>query len=272
MDAGAPPTDCSIATIGTYDGVHLGHRRLIEETCAVASTRPGCRSVVVTFDAHPSTVLRPETPVPMLCTLEEKLALLESTGIDEVCVLEFDGARARETAEEFVVRDLVERLGVTRVVVGTNFRFGHERRGDLALLERLGDRYGFVATGIELVLDDEHHSVVSSTRIRHLLRRGDLSEAARLLGHPYVLPGAMGSDGHLVVPRELLVPPAGHYDVGVIDREPGGPFPAPEVRATVTIADGIVVADPDDVSAHLRKNLVSLVFDRDPESASHLGG
>jgi riboflavin kinase/FMN adenylyltransferase len=149
----------------------------------------------------------------MLCTLEEKLALLRETGIDEIVVLDFDEARAHESAEDFVLRDLVDRLGVSEVVVGSNFRFGHERRGDVELLRRMGARYGFATKGIELVLDDEHQSVVSSTRIRALIRDGEMLEAGRLLGRPYVLRGTLDGQRHLSVASELLVPPAGRYSV-----------------------------------------------------------
>jgi len=204
--------ECSVVTVGTYDGVHLGHRRLIDETKRSAREL-GCKSVVVTFSVHPSKVLRPEAPVPLLCTLEEKIALLRATGIDEVVVLDFDAERARESAEDFVIRDLVGRLFVAEVVVGSNFRFGYKRHGDVALLQRLGGEYGFVTKGVDLVLDDEHHSVVSSTRIRSLIGAGELRGAAHLLGRPYLLSGTLDPALALHVDDELLVPPPGSYRV-----------------------------------------------------------
>src|SRR5665213_3243206 len=211
-ESGSSSRECSVVTVGTYDGVHLGHRRLIDETKRSAQER-GCRSVVVTFAVHPSMVLRPDSPVPLLCTLEEKVTLLKATGIDEVVVLDFDIDRAHESAEDFVIRDLVGRLGAKEIVVGSNFRFGYKRHGDVALLERLGEEYGFVTKGVELVLDDEHHSVVSSTRIRSLIASGELLEAEHLLGRPYLLAGKVNPTSELGVVSGLLIPPAGSYQV-----------------------------------------------------------
>lgn len=212
---------CSVVTIGTYDGVHLGHRRLIEATKRAAAER-GCKSVVVTFREHPATVLRPEVPIALLCTYEEKIALLRETGVDEIVVLEFDEARAHESAENFVLNDLVGRLGAVEVVVGSNFRFGFQRRGDVALLVNLGQAHGFTTTGIDLVLDDAHHSIVSSTRIRALIRNGEMAEAGRLLGRPYRLTGTGDADGTIHPDHERLLPPAGRYVVNIETRGDDG--------------------------------------------------
>lgn len=234
---GTSTRGCSVVTVGTYDGVHLGHRRLIDETMRSARDL-GCRGVVVTFAVHPSKVLRPDAPVPLLCTLDKKLELLKATGIDEVVVLEFDVARARESAEDFVVRDLVERLAVKEVVVGSNFRFGHKRQGDVALLERLGGQYGFVTKGVELVLDDEHHSVVSSTRIRSLIASGALREAERLLGRPYLLSGTMDANLEFRVATDLLVPPAGRYQAVITQEGAGGSTGPVTLVARAVIREG----------------------------------
>ena len=212
--SGSSSHACTVVTVGTYDGVHLGHRRLIDETKRSAQER-GCTSVVVTFAVHPSKVLRPDAPVPLLSTLDEKIELLKETGIDDVVVLEFDSARARESAEDFVIRELVGSLSVAEVVVGSNFRFGYKRRGDVGLLKRLGNKYGFVTSGVELVLDDEHHSVVSSTRIRALIATGEILEAEHLLGRPYVLTGMVDASSQLRVADELLVPAPGDYLVTI---------------------------------------------------------
>jgi riboflavin kinase/FMN adenylyltransferase len=206
--------EASVVTVGTYDGVHLGHRRLIAETM-LAAQETGVKSVVVTFGTHPLAVLRPEIPLRLLCTQEEKVAMLESTGVDEVVVLNFDHDRAKESAEDFVTEELVGALGATQVVVGSNFRFGFQRHGDVQLLREMGKRLGFLTTGVTLVLDDEHHSVVSSTRIRTLISSGELQEAARLLGRTYTLTGTMQSPSEVALPDDLLLPEAGIYEVEI---------------------------------------------------------
>ncbi len=272
-DSGPVARGCSVVTVGTYDGVHLGHRRLIDETKRSAREL-GCKSVVVTFAVHPSKVLRPDAPVPLLCTLAEKIALLEATGIDEVVVLDFDAARARESAEDFVIRDLVGGLSVAEVVVGSNFRFGYKRRGDVALLRRLGREYGFITKGIDLVLDDEHHSVVSSTRIRSLISAGELVEAAHLLGRSYLLTGMIDAGFGLRVDDELLIPPPGTYRVTLSQtRARGGVAVAgepPALMATARVgATGAIVLIPTsgDVDLDLTEPVeVAFASDRDQAS------
>lgn len=219
---------------------------------------------MVTFREHPSKVLRPDSPVPMLCTLEEKLALLRETGIDEIVVLDFDEARAHESAEDFVIRDLVGRLNVSEVVVGSNFRFGYERRGDVAMLEKMGQQYGFAAKGIELVLDDEHQSVVSSTRIRALIRDGEMLEAERLLGRPYELRGSLGPRGQLVVDSELLVPPPGRYCVEIT--RVGQDHPIETSSETTVVIDnvGVISLAPDSIPVPSDPLTVSFCGDREP--------
>jgi riboflavin kinase/FMN adenylyltransferase len=221
----------SVVTIGTYDGVHLGHRQLIAETMRQARAR-GVRSRVVTFAVHPLTVLRPDLPIRLLCTTRERIALLQATGVDDVVVLGFDEARVHEPAEEFVKRELVDELGATFIVVGANFRFGHERRGDVAMLSALGSELGFGVEGVELVLDDAQASVVSSTRIRAHIREGELDIAAHLLGRRYHLPAQLHSNGEITVADDLLIPGAGRYLVNVSDSSGDG-------------AVAIAVADPE---------------------------
>ncbi|HUY05744.1 MAG TPA: FAD synthetase family protein [Acidimicrobiales bacterium] len=267
-ESGSLTGERSVVTVGTYDGVHLGHRRLIEETKRSARER-ACRSVVVTFSVHPSKVLRPSAPVPLLCTLEEKIDLLQETGIDEVVVLEFDRDRAHESAEDFVIRDLVGRLGAVEVVVGSNFRFGFKRHGDVALLHRLGEEYGFVTTGVDLVLDDEHHSVVSSTRIRALIANGAMREAQHLLGRPYPLIGMVDSSSVMHLPKELLIPPEGTYLVSLSAGGSARSHGVQSVRGTARITDRATVTLGDLVAGRGidRERPVRVAFEGDREPA-----
>jgi riboflavin kinase / FMN adenylyltransferase len=183
-----------VATIGAFDGVHLGHRRMIAQVRRVAAER-GVPSAVVTFDRHPAAVVRPDSAPGLLTDLEQKLELLESTGIDVVVVVHFDQERSQESAEDFVATVLVDLLRVRAVIVGADFHFGYQRAGNVSLLEKLGTlAAGFDVIGVDLY-DAEGHvggESVSSTRIRNLLRKGEVEGAARLLGRFHEVRGVVG--------------------------------------------------------------------------------
>jgi len=190
--------------LGTFDGVHLGHRRVIDSTLAV-----GMQATVVTFDPHPRTALG--NRVELLSTLERRLELIESLGVTETLVLPFTPDLALVTPEEFA-RSVLEPLGARVVLAGANFRFGRGRSGDLELLGKLG----FDARPVPLV------EGVSSSRIRKLAAAGEVDRAAKLLGRPVEIEGTVvagdargGTLGfptaNLAVPSELLVPAFGIY-------------------------------------------------------------
>ncbi len=186
-----PISDGSVVTIGAYDGVHLGHRKVLRLVRELAVAR-GLDAVCVTFDRHPAQVVRPETAPNLLTSLDHKLELLvDADLVDVVCVLEFDEGRSKETAEEFVHEVLVGLLGVRLVVVGSDFHFGHHRGGNVALLQRMGADLGFEVIGLGLVApeSDVVHEPYSSTRVRHRLARGDVAGAAALLGRPHEVRG-----------------------------------------------------------------------------------
>ncbi|HXW33937.1 MAG TPA: bifunctional riboflavin kinase/FAD synthetase [Acidimicrobiales bacterium] len=181
------PPNGSAVTIGAYDGVHLGHRFVIGELIERARSS-ALSPVVLTFDRHPATVVRPESAPLELTSLEQKLELLAQTGVEKTVVVPFDEARANETAEDFVNDVLVSALGARLVVVGEDFHFGHGRKGDVGLLREMGRENGFDVLGLQLEPDSNGDSV-SSTRIRELLAVGDVEGAARLLGRPYEVRG-----------------------------------------------------------------------------------
>ena len=144
------PEAGTVVTIGAYDGVHLGHQAVI----AAVRTRAeagGMESAVVTFDRHPAAVVRPESAPRLLTDLDQKLELLSATGIDRCLVISFDEARSKEKAEEFVQEVLVDCLGARVVIVGEDFHFGHQRKGNVALLEEMGRDLGFEVEGLALV-------------------------------------------------------------------------------------------------------------------------
>lgn len=214
-----PRTPGSAVTIGVYDGVHLGHRRVLEDVCRIAR-ESGLRSVAVTFDRHPASVVRPESAPRQLTGLPQRIELLHDAGIDEVKVIEFTPERAAESAEEFVEEVLVEELSTRVVVVGEDFHFGRERGGNVALLQKIGADRGFRVEPFSLVSESsgDDAQAVSSTRIRALIGEGRLDEAAVLLGRPHEVRGLLGwdpGDRNLAVgirvPPDILLPPVGQY-------------------------------------------------------------
>jgi riboflavin kinase / FMN adenylyltransferase len=211
-------------TIGAYDGVHRGHVAVLRLVRELASAR-GLTSVCVTFDRHPAEVVRPDSAPKLLNTLQQKLELLTATGFVDTCyVLTFDEARSHETAEEFVREVLVDTLRAKVVVVGADFHFGYQRGGNVPMLERMGADLGFEVVGLGLVAvpGDPAGTVYSSTRIRELLAKGDVAEAARLLGRPHEVRGVVergdqrGRElgfptANLAVPPRICVPAEGVY-------------------------------------------------------------
>jgi riboflavin kinase/FMN adenylyltransferase len=235
----APP-DGTVVTIGAYDGVHRGHQAVIGQVRRLAGEH-GMATAVVTFDRHPASVVRPESAPPLLTDLEQKLELLAATGVDYAYVIHFDEARSKEPAEDFVTEVLVGCLNAKIVVVGEDFHFGHQRRGNVRLLRDMGAVDGFDVLGIELV--DVHGAPavsedarVSSTAIRAALRSGDLATANAMLGRPYEVRGTV-IDGdqrardlgfptaNLDVPSEMCLPADGIY-AGWYLRPDGDPPPA----------------------------------------------
>jgi riboflavin kinase / FMN adenylyltransferase len=188
--------------VGTFDGVHVGHREVI----AGADT-------VLTFDPHPSAIVSPNASPPLLTTLERKAELLEAIGVEELVVIPFDREFASRSAADFVEGVIVEALGATHVSVGENFRFGHKAQGDTAMLAA-DDRFETRVVPL-LELDGE---VVSSSHIRGLVLGGAVMYAGRLLGAPFVVQGEVvhgdkrGRD--LGFPTANLIPQGGYVTPG----------------------------------------------------------
>jgi riboflavin kinase/FMN adenylyltransferase len=188
MDAAPPGWGRSVVTIGMYDGVHRGHQQII--TAAVRRARElSLPSVVVSFDPHPSEVVRPGSHPPILTPPARKADLIEELGVDVLCVLPFTREFSRLAADEFVHLVLLERLHVAAVVVGENFRFGHRAAGDVPLLVALGRRFGFTAEGVELLSGDDVE--LSSTYVRACVAAGDMDRASRALGRPHRVEGVV---------------------------------------------------------------------------------
>lgn len=233
-----PPRGTAV-TIGAYDGVHLGHRAVIATVRRLADER-GLETAVVTFDRHPASVVRPESAPRLLTDLDQKLELLETTGVDYTLVVHFDEERSKESAEDFVREVLVGCLNAKLVVVGADFHFGHQRRGNVPLLEEMGRELGFEVMGLALVGQDgipaRDEEQVSSTAIRRALVAGDVALAHRLLGRAHEVRGVVErGDGrgrewgfptaNVAVPDDILLPADGIY-AGWYERPSGERVPA----------------------------------------------
>jgi len=180
--------DASVVTVGTFDGVHEGHRVIVDHLLDRAEAQDGV-STLVSFDPHPRSVVR-DRDIPLLTTVPERAALLEDLGLDRFVVIPFSMAFAQQDPEAYVREVLVERIGLQEITVGYDHRFGRDRGGDVDLLRECGDRFGFAVDVIPPQKVDQ--DVVSSRRIRELLTEaGDVSRAAEMLGRPYALEGVV---------------------------------------------------------------------------------
>jgi riboflavin kinase/FMN adenylyltransferase len=217
-----------VLALGNFDGVHRGHRKILDRVRRAANER-GATAVVMTFDPHPPRVVRPDKAPPLLMTTAQKLEAIAAAGLQGAAIVRFTLELSRWDPEAFVRAALVDWLRVAEVWVGANFLFGHDRAGNFSLLRTLGGRFGFKAEKIDPVRYKDF--VVSSTRIRRLIGEGRVDEAGALLGHQYYIDGLVTQGdrrgrtigfptANLCTENELL-PPHGVY-------------------ATTTTIDGVV--------------------------------
>lgn len=234
-----PSATATAVTIGAYDGVHTGHRKVIAEVRRLAVER-NLTSAVLTFDRHPASVVRPGSAPLLLADIDQKLEQLATTGVDMTLVLSFDEERAGESADSFIRDVLVDGMGIGLVVVGEDFHFGHQRLGNVALLREAGAELGFEVVGLDLVGPDglpaRDHEQVSSTFIRRALSRGDIEHANSMLGRSYEVRGMVGRGdrrgrelgfptANVRVDPSILLPEDGVY-AGWYERENGAVFRA----------------------------------------------
>ncbi len=176
----------SVVAIGNFDGVHRGHKALIEAARRQAGDL-GTKLGIITFEPHPLQMLRPEKAPRRLTPFRTKVKVLAENGVERIFALKFDREMREKSPEAFVRHVLIDGLAVRHVVVGYDFRFGHMAKGDTALLTELGTRHGFGITKVEPV--SWRGEVCSSSRIRTAVHDGDMALAADLLGHPFILEG-----------------------------------------------------------------------------------
>lgn len=226
------PFGC-VVTVGFFDGVHRGHQAVVRRAVAVARER-GVPAVVLTFDPHPSEIVRPGTHPPLLSTPTHRADLMEKLGVDAVLVLPFTVELSKLTPEEFVRQVLVERLHAITVVVGQNFRFGHRAAGNVETLAELGGKYGFTAEGLPLAAPTAPGSGseqrFSSTDVRRMVLAGEVEAAAQRLGRPHRVEGVVVRGAQRG--REMGFPTAN------VDTPPHTAVPSDGVYAGWLVVDG----------------------------------
>lgn len=219
LDSLEPQEGGAVVTIGTFDGLHLGHRNLVARAMDMASDTGGT-SGVITWDRHPAATLRPDKMPPLLSSQERKIELIEDMGADLVVVLPFDERLSHLSPEDFAKQVLASGLNASHVFVGANWRFGHKAAGDVSQLQTLGKELGFVVEGVGL--QTVAGEPVSSSRVRRAVADGDMISARALLGRPYdvdgvVVRGAARGKGlgfptaNLEIDHALARPPIGVY-------------------------------------------------------------
>lgn len=217
-----------VVTSGTFDGVHLGHQKILNRVREVSKTIGG-ESVILTFHPHPRMVISGVNDLKLLSTVDEKIALIEQSGIDHLVIIPFTREFSELSSEEFINRILVEKIGTKKLVIGYDHRFGKNREGGFDYLKANATRYGFSIE--EIPRQDIEHLTVSSSRIRHSLLTGDVNLAKEFLGRPYSLSGTVVKGkqlgrtigyptANIQVPEEYkLIPANGVYAVRVQYKE-----------------------------------------------------
>ena len=240
LHAGSP----TVVTVGSFDGVHRGHRVLLDALTSKARELDA-ESVVVTFGNHP----RGEGGVGLLSTVDEKLRLLEAVGVGHVVVLPFDEELRNMSAHDFIEKVLYCALGAVHVIVGYDHRFGKGQEGDRGMLEKYGERLGFGVTEIGVQTADGLS--VSSTEVRGALGRGDMARVAKLLGHPYLVCGRHVSGSVVTDESHKILPPTGRYTVKIKSCDK-------TVSGVATIEDSVVCIDSEEPLAECE--LVDVLF------------
>lgn len=213
-------------TIGSFDGLHLGHQRIIQHMRKLEGP-----VTVLTFNPHPQAVVRPnQSPPPLLTSFEERIGLFRKLGVDRLIIIKFDKDFAKISPEDFIDKILYEKIGMAHIFVGQKHGFGHDRGGNVNLLQKRSEQHGFSVTVVDPV--KRFGKVISSSRIRKLLLEGDALTAWRCLGRPYYVDGK-------VVMGDSRGKRLGFPTANLISEVPAKLTPASGIYATVTEVDGI---------------------------------
>lgn len=221
-DSSPVPASCkhAVLALGNFDGLHLGHQSILQETLTTAK-ETGKPAGVLTFEPHPRRVFRPELPQLRIYTFREKARLLAEAGIDFMRVVRFTKAFSETSAEDFVTKLLHQQMNVSHVVTGEDFIFGHNRTGNAALLSKMATELGFGTTACKAVLQEGERC--SSTRLRALLAEGNVSTLSQLTGRAYSITGhvregdkrgrTLGFPTANIIPATIFLPATGVYAV-----------------------------------------------------------
>lgn len=210
----------TVVAIGVFDGVHLGHRKILESAVKIAKEMRA-QAAAITFNPHPASVLTPENAPPSLISFKHRLRLMRSIGIKRCVVINFTKRFAKTAPESFVKNILVNKLNAGWVVIGEDFSFGRQRQAGCDFLKKEGKRFGFAVMPVKIVRYKGHP--ISSSLIRHCIRKGSLAFAKRLLGRPFTVLGTVVRGRRLgrelgfptanINPHHEVVPPKGVYAV-----------------------------------------------------------
>jgi len=200
LDEVPPDFGPSALTIGNFDGVHAGHRKILDRVLTLANER-GWKASVLTFDPHPARIVAPERAPRLMTTPEQRCAIMRQVGIEQALILPFNASVARMTPEQFVEQVLVKKLGTRAVLVGEDFRFGYRHAGNTRLLQEMGVRLGFTTEIVPAV--SVRGARVSSSALRQLVESGKVARACRLLTRPFSLVGEVVR-GHGVGSRQTV--------------------------------------------------------------------
>ncbi len=267
--AGVAPKLETVLTIGVFDGVHLGHRHLLERLTQLADDQ--YQPAVITFTNHPVTVLRPDFQVRYITTPDQKMQLLQQLGIDLVVPLEFTPELARVTAREFATM-MVEFLRLKGLVLGPDFVLGHNREGNAAVLRQLGEEMGFWVETVEPLVQDGE--LVRSRRIREAIGSGDFAAVGRLLGRQFSLTGTVVTGNrrgrelgfptaNLAVAPEMMLPGDGIYATwAIIGGVRHASATSVGVRPTFGLTERVVEVYVLDFDADLYGQEISVEFVR----------
>ena len=181
-----PVFNRAVLTIGTFDGVHLGHQQIIRQLLMEAEETGG-ESVLISFYPHPRKIVQPDRQIAELTTLDERIELLKRQGLDNLVVVPFNKEFSEQTAEQYIKDFLVDRFHPALIIIGYDHKFGNNREGDYRLLEQMGEQYNYTVKEIPQQLINE--VTISSTKIRQALSNGEIETANQLLGYPYFFKG-----------------------------------------------------------------------------------
>jgi riboflavin kinase / FMN adenylyltransferase len=246
-----------VVTVGTFDGVHRGHKSVLDELCAAAARR-AATSLLVTFDPHPLRILRPAAAPQLLTTPAEKIEILAQTAVDRVAFLRFTPELAQLSPRAFVADILVTRFGMGHLVIGYDHGFGRDRSGGVTTLRAIATDMGF---GIDVVppVQTNGDEPISSSRVRRMLQAGDVAFAARALGRPYSLVGTVvKGSGH----GHRLGFPTANLDIGNPDKLlPHEGIYAVRAALGDSFADGVLHLGPRPTFAGLPPSIELHLFD-----------